>query len=241
MTQALIWRGKEPLTKFGPRVYAPMYFTKDGTEDFNKRLIEYVLECETVLEKEELVSELTKNPSDPYKYTQQWKQHNLLDDSGPRKDGDHLEKFKSNLIQKELFEKIRTNYLLMLQEFKFPRIKCWIHAWGNVLRQGEFISRHSHVPGEKAYLAVVYYPHSAPTNLALLHPISDDKDDIVAIPTKESSLCFFPSWMVHVGDKVDYDGLRISVAADIVIEATMKNNPWRPHILLDDPETMPGL
>jgi hypothetical protein len=241
VAKGIIWRGTEPITKFGPRIYAPMYFTKDGTEEFNKRLIEYVLECEKICVTEELVSDLPKNTSDPYKYTQQWKQHNLLDDSGSRKDGDHLKKFKSNPIQKELFDKIRTNYLLMLEEFKFPRIKCWIHTWGNVLRPGEFISKHSHIPGNQAYLASVYYPHAAPTKLALLHPISNDEDDLVVIPTVESSLVFFPSWITHVGTKVEYEGLRISVASDIVTERTMQHNPWRPHLLFDDPETMPGL
>lgn len=237
----MIWRGKEPVTKFGPRIYAPMYFTKDGTEEFNKRLIDYVLECEKICEGEELVSDLPKNQSDPYKLTQQWKQHNLLDDSGPRKDGDHLVKFKSNPVQKELFDRIRTNYLLMLQEFKFPRIKCWIHTWGNVLRKGEFISKHSHIPGDQAYLACVYYPHSAPTELLMIHPISTDRDDFVSIPTVESTFAFFPSWVAHVGTQVDYDGLRVSVASDIVTEKTMETNPWRPHLLLDDPDTMPGL
>lgn len=241
MTKSFIWRGKEPVTKFGPRIYAPMYFTKDGTEEFNKRLIDYILECEKICMKEELVSDLPKSESDPYKYTQQWKQHNLLDDFGSRKNGNDLEKFKSNDVQKELFDKIRTNYLLMLQEFKFPRIKCWIHAWGNVLRPGEFISKHSHIPGDQAYLANVYYPHSAPTSLFLVHPISTDRDEVIDVPTVESSLFFFPSWMEHVGSKVEYDGLRISVATDIVTEKTMLTNPWRPHLLFDDPETMPGL
>jgi hypothetical protein len=239
MSQCFIWRGEEPVTKFGPRIYAPMYMSKDGTKDFNKRLIDYVLECEKVLEDEELVSELPKNNADPYKYTQHWKQHNLLDDTGSRKDGDHLEKFKPNPVQKELFDKIRTNYLLMLQKFKFPRIKCWIHAWGNALRKDEFISKHSHIPSNQAYLASVYYPHSSPTDLLLLHPISPEVT--IKIPTEENSLIFFPSWISHVGTKVDYDGLRISVASDIVTEHTMNANPWRPHILFDDPDTMPGL
>lgn len=241
MAKSFIWRGKKPVTNFGPRIYAPMYVASDGTPEFNKKLIDYVLECENSIAKEPIVSELHKSSSDPYKYTQQWKQHNLIDDTGPRKDGDHLKKFNPNPeLMKELFDKIRTNYLLMLSELNFPRKKVWIHAWGNVIRQGEHISMHQHVPTDLGYLACVYYPQTSPTDLYMSNPISTN-NDMISIPTKENTIVFFPSWMPHFSSGMEESGYRISIAADIVLEETMAANPWRPHILFDDPATMPGL
>jgi hypothetical protein len=240
MANSFIWRGKEPKSKFGPRIYAPCYSALDGNTDFNKRLIDYVLECENLISEEPIVSELHKNSSDPYKLTQQWKQHNLIDDSGPRKDGDHLKKFNQNIVTKELFNKIRTHYLLMLDELKFPRMKVWIHAWANVIRQGENISLHTHVPTDLGYLACVYYPQTSPTELYMLNPISNESD-MISVPTKENSIVFFPSWMPHCSSTMTEEGYRISIAADIVLEETMAANPWRPNILLDDPNTMLGL
>jgi hypothetical protein len=241
MSNSFIWRGKEPQSKFGPRIYAPMYIASDGNADFNKKLIDYVLECENLIAQEPIVSKLHKSTADPYKFTQQWKQHNLLDDTGPRKDGDHLTKFtpKPELMA-ELFDKIRTNYLLMLAELNFPRRKVWIHTWGNVIRQGEYISFHTHVPTDLGYLACVYYPQTSPTELYMVNPISGN-NDVLAIPTKENSVVLFPSWMPHCSTRMEEPGYRISIASDIVLEETMASNPWRPHILLDDPETMPGL
>jgi hypothetical protein len=50
----------------------------------------------------------------------------------------------------------------------------------------------------------------------------------------------WPSWVTHQTNTTKHN-LRVSVASDIVTEETMVANPWRPHILLDDPATMPGL
>lgn len=231
------WKGYIPKTHFALDVDIPLYSIKDGTSSFNKRLIDYVLECEKIVNNEELVSSVTKSDKDPYPYTQHWKQHNLLDDSLPRLNGDHLVRFKKDPIQQELFNKIRENYLLFLAETKKPRTKVWIHGWANVLREGQFISHHCHVANEHSYLAGVYYPHNADTVLHLIHPYVNKLT--YDVKTEESRLIFFPSWMNHVSTETKK--LRISVAVDIVVETTVEKNPWRPHLLFDDPNTMKGL
>lgn len=232
------WKAYEEVkSPFALNIDIPLYFAKDGTPDFNKRLIDYVLECEKIITNEELVSEVQKNDMDPYPYTQHWKQHNLVDDTVPRLNGDHLERFKTDPVQKELFDKFRENYLLFLAETKTRRVKVWVHVWANVLREGQFISPHSHISNQYSHLAGVYYPQTCNTDLYLAHPFV--KDLVYTVKTEESKLIFFPSWMNHLSSKTN--DLRVSIAADIVTEETMLANPWRPHILFDDPATMKGL
>lgn len=237
------WNGNQGNANsvFGLDINAPIYCAQDGTADFNKRLINYILECEQVLAEESLASPVTKNKEDPYQFTQHWKQHNLFDDTGPRLDGDHIRKFNPNPIQKELFNKFRENYLLMLADLKAPRVKVYAHCWANVLRPGEYISAHSHVASNDAYLAGTYYPQSDSTNLHLIHPfgVQGDRETELHIETKESRLIYFPSWMRHYSDKTQK--IRTSVAIDIVLPITKEKNPWRPHVLFDDPKTMKGL
>ena len=236
---SFIWRGKDPKTKFGPKLYAPVYLADDGTPDFNSRLVNYVLECEKQLESEELVSDVLKANTDSYKYTQHWKQHNLIDDSGDRLGGETITKFQPNEVTKELFDKIRTNYLLFLDELKMPRTKVWIHTWGNVIRTGQNISYHTHINSEYSYLACVYYPQTTSAGLNFINQIVPE--DGLSIPCKENTMLMFPSWVLHGSDVYNGEHLRVSIASDIVLEESVLANPWRPHILLDDPNTMRGL
>jgi hypothetical protein len=243
MKRTNIWNGNEgpALTPFALDINAPIYSAQDGTSEFNRRLTEYVLECEQIIKEEPLVTDVTKNKEDPYALTQQWKQHNLFDDTGPRKEGDHLVKFKPNTIQQELFNKFRENYLLMLSDIKAPRVKVYAHCWANVLRPGEFISPHSHINSPSAYLAGTYYPQSDTSMLHLVHPtgVKGNYKTEIQFETKESRLILFPSWIFHYSDPTNIT--RISIAVDIVLPITMEHNPWRPHVVFDDPKTMKGL
>lgn len=238
MSNSFIWRGsKVPENRFALDINAPIYRASDGNQQENKDLIAYCYSCESILENESLVSEVIKSDSDPYKFTQYWKQHNLLDDSGKRLNGDHLDKFPNNPVQKKLFDKIRENYLLFLAEMKLKRSKCWIHAWANILRDGEFISEHCHSSTYNAYLSGCYYPHSSDANLMFRHPTQPT--DILELQSSENVIVFFPSWIPHYSEITSSQ--RISIAFDLVSEEEKLGNPWRPFILLDDPETMKGL
>ena len=238
-----IWNGNQGNANsvFALDINAPIYCAQDGSPEFNNRLTQYVLECEQIIKEEPLVTNVTKNKDDPYAFTQQWKQHNLFDDTGPRKDGDHLVKFNLNSVQQELFNKFRENYLLLLADIKAPRVKVYAHCWANVLRPGEYISAHSHVASNDAYLAGTYYTQSDDTCLRLVHPfgVQGDRETELHVETKESRILLFPSWMRHYSDKTQKT--RISIAVDIVLPTTMEHNPWRPHVLFDDPKTMKGL
>jgi len=238
MNNSKVWTGREANTPFAPVFRMPYYIAKHGTEDFKKRLVDYCLQCEKILETEELVSGVIKNTGDPYEFTQHWKQHNLLDDSGDRKGGNHLERFPTNDIQKELFNIIREHYLRFMIEQGYARRKVYIHTWANCLRKGQHVNRHCHVSGENSYLACVYYPQASNTSLYLASPY--DQEQALAIQTVSGGLVLWPSWVVHGTDQTLHD-LRVSVASDIVTVESMEANPWRPHILFDDPETMPGL
>jgi len=238
MSKTKYWTGPEPRTPFAPSFLVQHYTAKHGTEDFKRRLIEYCLKCEKMLESEDLVSEVIKNTGDPYAFTQHWKQHNLLDDSGDRMNGNHLERFPEDEVQGEFFKMIREHYLRFIYALGYERRKVYIHTWANCLRSGQFVNRHCHVSGPNSYLACVYYPQASDTSLYLLNPF--DESDAIEFPTVSGGIVMWPSWTLHQTNTTKHD-LRVSVASDIVTEETMIANPWRPHILLDDPATMPGL
>ena len=225
-----------PLTKFAPKFKVPIGIGKDGSTDFVNRLTSYLLTMEeTIIKHEELVSSVPKSKIDPYKHTQQWKQHNLLDDV-PGKGGEHLQRFPKDSVVEEFFTILRNSYLEHLANLRYPRIKVYAHSWANILRDGEWISKHSHMSDSNAYLAGTYYLTTNKTALTL-----ENQFDRIDIPTVAQTMVFFPSWMLHYSDKVEGENLRISIATDIVTEDSIKGNPWRPHRLLDDPVTMPGL
>lgn len=235
----VVWlEGPKPLTKFAPKFKAPIGVGFAGNADFVNRLTEYVLKIENdIIAKEDLVSSVPKNDSDPYKHTQQWKQHNLLDDVVGL-GGEHLTRFPKDPVIEELFNLVRTNYLEFLLKLGYPRQKIYIHGWANVLRNDEWISRHSHFTNSESYLACTYYLTTNKTSLYLENSLSGE---FSGISTEQRKIVFFPAWMPHWSDKVEGDTVRISLAFDLVTESSIQGNPWRPHRLLDDPATMPGL
>jgi hypothetical protein len=233
------WEGQKPLTKFAPNFKVPLYIAKDGSKDFITRMTNYVLDVEkNIIEHEQLVSPVPKPEVDPYQHTQQWKQHNLLDDV-VGEGGEHLVRFPKDPVIDELFGIIRTHYLTHLAELRYPRIKTYIHGWANVLRGDQWISRHTHMTHNEAYLAMTYYLTTNDTNLYLENPIRAFEK--VEIKTEARKIIMFPSWIPHWSDKCEKGSLRISLAFDIVTEGVVAGNPWRPHMLFDDPMTMPGL
>jgi hypothetical protein len=234
-----LFESEQPKTKFGFKFKIPIYDAKDGSKEFIQQLTDYILYLENnIIAKEALVSEVPKNNGDPYKHTQQWKQHNLLKDEVGL-GGEHLERFPYNPVIDELFKMVRSHYLVHLANLKYPRIKAYIHAWANVLSPKEWISRHSHITSEESYLASTYYLTTNDTYLYLANPIDGTQN--IKIETIAGKLIFFPSWMSHWSDVCEDNKNRISIAFDIVTEETVKKNPWRPHVLLDDPKIMLGL
>lgn len=235
----VVWfEGEKPETKFAPSFKIPLGIGTDGSSEFVNRMTSYVLNLEeTIIVKEELVSPVPKSGEDPYPFTQQWKQHNLLDDVVGL-GGEHLARFPHDPVIEELFTIIRRNYLEHLANLRFPRRKAYIHGWANVLRGDQWISRHTHMTNSEAYLACTYYLTTNKTSLYMENALAGDT---IAVTTDAAKMVFFPSWVPHWSDKVPNDNVRISLAFDIVTENTVKGNPWRPHRLLDDPLTMPGL
>ena len=234
------FEGDKPETKFAPNFKVPVGIGVDGSQDFVKRLTSYILNIEKeIIVKEGLVSEVPKSTVDPYQHTQQWKQHNILDDVVGL-GGDHLVRFPKDPVIEELFTLVRNNYLEHLVNLRYPRQKVYIHGWANVLRDGEWISKHTHMSHGQAYLAATYYLTTNNTSLYFENPMNPGTD-VIGLATEARKLVFFPSWIPHWSDKVKEEHLRISVAFDIVTEDTMTGNPWRPHRLLDDPDTMPGI
>lgn len=232
-------KGPAPKTKFALNFKCPIYIASEPNTDLINRLTKYILELEeNIISKEELVSSVPKAKEDPYQHTQQWKQHNLFDDV-PGMGGEHLIRFPHNPATDELLELVRIHYLTHLMELGYPREKVYVHGWANVLRKGEWISKHAHISSQNSYLAATYY---LTTNDTKLHFENiTNAYDVFGTETERGKLVFFPSWLPHWSDECKDDGLRISIAIDIVTEASAFSNPWRPHKLFDDPETMLGI
>ena len=226
-----------PETRFAPNLKMPLYETVDGSDTLRAALREQVLEFEKQIAQEGLVSEVPKHDGDPYAHTQHWKQHNLFWDINA-KDGDQLERFPMTPELEKLFHIFRKHYLLFLKELNYPRVKVYIHAWANVLRQGEWISKHSHMSDATSYISSAYYLTTNPTMLHLLN--CSRVDQTASFATNEGRMVMFPSWVPHLSDVYEGDELRISIAFDVSIEKNKLANPFRPHILFDDPDTMEG-
>lgn len=227
-----------PETKFAPNLKMPLYTTIAYDSTVIEKLREQILQFEYQISQEPLVSEVPKRESDPYAYTQHWKQHNLFWDINA-KDGEQLARFSMSVELEKLFHTFRKHYLIFLKELNYPRPKVYIHAWANVLRKGEWISEHSHMSDATAYLSSAYYLTTNPTFLHLKNCTRPDQTESFA--TREGRLILFPSWIPHESDVYNGDDLRISIAFDISIERNKLSNPFRPHTLFDDPNTMEGL
>jgi hypothetical protein len=235
----LIWFNSEtPVTKFAPNLKMPLYNSSEGSDEFYQKLIEQILMFEDHITKESLVSEVPKNDKDPYAWTQHWKQHSIFWDKAVQ-GGEHFERFNMTPELEKLFHIIRKHYLLFLKELKYPRIKCYVHGWANVLRKDEWISLHHHMADATAYVSGTYYLTTNDTKLNLINPIRTDQQD--KFPTQKGSIIMFPSFLPHESSKYIGDDVRISIAFDISTEANTLSNPWRPHCLFDDPDTMEGI
>lgn len=235
---AVIWFNSEtPTTKFAPNLKIPLFNPSEGSPEFIESLKQQIIKLEQQIAAEDLVSEVPKDMLDPYPYTQHWKQHNLFWDKDA-KDGSNITRFEMTPELEKMFHIIRKNYLLFLKELGYPRTKVYVHAWANVLKQGQWITKHHHVADNSAYLSCTYYLTTVPTYLELYNPIRVDQTD--KFPTKAGSMLFFPSWVPHQSTVYEGDDVRVSLAFDIVTNESALANPWRPHHLLDDPATMDG-
>ncbi len=237
MSNVIWFNSAPPKNKFAPNLKIPLYKAVEGNDVLTTNLISQILLFEKQITQETLVSEVPKNDSDPYPFTQHWKQHNLFWDKDAL-GGNQLERFTMTKELTTLFHIVRKNYLLFLKELNYPRMKVYAHAWANVLRDGEWISKHHHMSDETAYLSGTYYLTTVPTELSLMNPIRPDHMEVFA--TKKNSIIFFPAWVPHQSSVYTGTDLRISIAVDIVMEANIITNPWRPHVILDDPDTMDG-
>jgi hypothetical protein len=232
-------KGPDAKTKFAISFKCPIYIASEPNADLITRLTKYILELEkNIISKEELVSPVPKDIKDPYQHTQQWKQHNLFEDIAGL-GGEHLTRFPHNPATDELLELTRVHYLTHLLELGYPRQKVYVHGWANVLRKGEWISKHAHINNENSYLAATYYLTT--NNTKLYFENITNANGLFSIPTERGKLILFPSWLPHWSDECKDETLRISIAIDIVTEESALSNPWRPHKLFDDPKTMLGI
>lgn len=229
---------EEQKTKFAPNLKMPIYVGDFQSDSMISALIVQSLKFEKQIMGEELVSEVPLNLKDPYPWTRHWKQHNIFWDASAL-GSEHLERFEMSSELEKLFHVIRKHYLLYLKELNYPREKVYIHGWVNILRKGEWISLHHHTSDGHSYVSGTYYLTDSPTTLALINPIRVDQKEV--FQTVKGRMIMFPSYVPHESTIYNGDDLRVSIAFDITGTAASNSNPWRPHVLFDDPATMDGL
>ena len=227
-----------PETPFAPNFRIPIYDTFSGADANSIAAInKYVLDMERkIISKEALTSIVPKSETDPYKYTQHWKQHNLLDDTAPPVDDGTVTRFPKDPSMVYLFKLLRRNYLQFLKETGHDRRKVWVHCWANILRDGEFISPHTHAVSPDGYLAGTIYLSNTPGIFQIYK-----EGTIYEVLPSPGHMIIFPSCLTHYSEKHVGRLPRVSLAFDIVVESLMKSHTHRPHTLFDDPETMKGL
>jgi hypothetical protein len=226
-----------PETPFAPNFRIPIYEHIKGDSDNLAKVTKYVLDLERkVISKEKLISDVPKSKEDPYQYTQQWKQHNLLDDIAPPADDGTVTRFPKDPSMEFLFKIIRRAYLEFLKETGHERRKVWVNCWANILREGEWITPHTHAVTPNAYLAGTVYLTNTPGNFFIYK-----EGSTFEVKPEVGKVIIFPSCLTHYSEKHEGRMPRISLAFDIVVESLMETHLYRPHRLLDDPETMKGL
>jgi hypothetical protein len=226
-----------PQTPFAPSFNIPLYEGNFVDPRFMGMLAQYVRELEQdFITKEQLLSEVPKSVLDPLEYTQQWKQHNLVGDTVLENDPTDFKRFPPKAIQEQLFNTIRMHYLQFLEDLKYNRRKVYINVWANILRDGEFISPHNHSQSSNGYLAGTLYVTTSNANFVL-----DKEGSKLKIAPEPGRIVFFPSCLTHYTETHKGVGQRISISFDIVLEDIAAAHIYRPHRLLDDPDTMPGL
>lgn len=226
-----------PATPFAPNFKIAIYENQIINPELIGELTRYVSELErTIIKKEQLVSEVPVAPTDPYPYTAHWKQHNLLDDTPRKGDTSNLVRFPKHRSTDNLFYFIRQHYLEYLRLLNVPRSKIWIHAWVNILRKGQWITPHHHLQSKDGYLSGSVYVTSSKADFIL-----EKEGNAMEFTTEAGKIMFFPSCLTHHSQVYEGNTTRISISFDLVIKDVMEANALRPHRLLDDPDTMPGL
>jgi hypothetical protein len=227
----------KPNTPFAPNFNIAIYENQIINPELMGELTRYVGELErTIIKKEQLVSEVPVALQDPYPYTAQWKQHNLLDDTPRKGDTSNLVRFPKHRSTDNLFYSIRQHYLEYLRLLNVPRSKIWINAWVNILRNGQWITPHHHLQTQDGYLSGSVYVTSSNAKF-----IIEKEGTAMEFTTEAGKIMFFPSCLTHHSQVYEGNTTRISISFDLVVKDIMEVTKMRPYRLLDDPDTMPGL
>jgi hypothetical protein len=224
-------------TPFAPNFRIPLYHADLLDSRFMGFVSQYVRDLErNYIKKEQLISEVPKSHLDPVEYTQHWKQHNLVEDTKLDSDPEGFNRFPKTLLQDRIFDVIRHHYLTYLDLLGYDRRKVYINVWANILRDGEYISAHSHCQTADGYLAGSIHITRSDGDFVI-----DKEGNQLKIATTPGAIIFFPSCLTHYTEPHQGSSERITVSFDIVLPNIASDHSFRPHRLLDDPETMPGL
>lgn len=120
----------------------------------------------------------------------------------------------------------KSAYLAMLADMPLiQRRRTYIQCWANTVRKGERVHIHNH--GDKASffsgnLAVQVEDYRRSRTHYTVNPKSEDPADRFSVLNEPGLLTIFPSWVLHYTDPWPNEEVRISIAFDLVDEATFE-------------------
>ena len=153
-------------------------------------------------------------PLDGTWMTSRLEYYNLLDYEYPQLRS--LEKF------------IQESYTEYMSGFNLPTTGIYCHAWINILRKGEKITKHNHadahtkLPTEYSYLSGNLSVQVNDTATRFESPYSGTFHDIT---NNNGELVMFPSFMHHETTKNNIDIPRYTIAFDIITEEMYNLTP----------------
>ena len=153
-------------------------------------------------------------PLDGTWMTSRLEYYNLLDYDYPQLRS--LEKF------------IKDSYTEYMNGFNFPTTDIYCHAWINILRSGERITKHNHadahtkLPTDYCYMSGNLCIQVTDTATRFESPYSGSFHDI---NNHNGEMVLFPSFMNHETTKNNTDTPRYTIAFDIITEEMYNLTP----------------
>lgn len=188
-----------PLTEFAPSWNIPLWLTNWTDHEHVDSIKTWIIENEkNILEKYEYTNTGGTGLTEDH-ITTRFGQYNLL--SQDMKSFDELLTF------------LRYSYIEYVQNAQLELKDLQIVCWANILKQGEFMSPHSHGSQPDSYLSGNI--HLDDYSTSTFYRSSYDPESKLGLPNKKGGCIMFPSSTQHYTGEHDSDTPRVSVAFDL--------------------------
>ena len=124
-----------------------------------------------------------------------------------------------------LRERISNTIHGYLNTCEFERDEYYVQSWFNVLRKGQYISKHHHADHPDTFLGGHLTICTEETSTYYENPFTQQ---IFKVKNEPGILTLFPNWIKHWTDEYHGDCVRISIAMNITYKDAINNIPNYP-------------